>query len=173
MLVLNSTDFYNQFLKKICKTNILKWAGLREVHYIIAKKLWQVSLHNLTNICSGWQHFWCYEREIKGLLHPTHQRKSQTTQFVQKLKSNFHLNSDHLKQIFKLPNSIVVELYVGAFQCKVINSILYTDTKLFKIGFNQSESLTHLFYHCSRSKQFGLNLNYIDALFRINEFVSA
>ena len=47
---------------------------------------------------------------------------------------------------------------------KYINSILYTNTKLFKIGFrsndlctfcdNQPESLTHLFYHCSRSKQF-------------------
>ena len=80
--------------------------------------------------------------------------KAKPPSIVQKLKSNFHFNSDHLKQIFKLPNSIVVELYVGAFQCKVINSILYTDTKLFKIGFNQPESLTHLFYHCSRSKQF-------------------
>ena len=72
--------------------------------------------------------------------------------------------SDNLKQIFKLPHSIVVESYVKAFQYKVINSILYTNTKLYKIGFrtndlctfcdNQPESLTHLFYHCSRSKQF-------------------
>ena len=64
----------------------------------------------------------------------------------------------------KLPHSIVVESYVKAFQYKVINSILYTNTKLYKIGFrtndlctfcdNQPESLTHLFYHCSRSKQF-------------------
>ena len=90
--------------------------------------------------------------------------KAKPPSIVQKLKSNFHFNSDHLKQIFKLPNSIVVELYVRAFQYKVINPILYTDRKLFKIGFrtndlctfcdNQPESLTHLFYHCSRSKQF-------------------
>ena len=75
-----------------------------------------------------------------------------------------HFNSDHLKQIFKLPHSIVVESYVKAFQYKVINSILYTNTKLYKIGYrtndlctfcdNQPESLTHLFYHCSRSKHF-------------------
>ena len=49
-------------------------------------------------------------------------------------------------------------------QYKVINSILYTNTKLYKIGYstndlcsfcdNQPESLTHLFYHCSRSKQY-------------------
>ena len=64
----------------------------------------------------------------------------------------------------KLPHSIVVESSVKAFQYKVINSILYKNTKLYKIGFrtndlctfcdNQPESLTHLFYHCSRAKQF-------------------
>ena len=77
---------------------------------------------------------------------------------------NFHFNSDHLKQIFKLQHPIVVESYAKAFQYKVINSILYTNTKLYKIGFrtndlciscdNQPESLTHLLYHCSRSKKF-------------------
>ena len=46
----------------------------------------------------------------------------------------------------------------------MVNSIIYTNTKLYKIGFRtndlctfcdtQPESLTHLFYHCSRSKQF-------------------
>ena len=83
---------------------------------------------------------------------------------IQTLQSNFHFKRDHLKQIFKLLHSIVVESYVKAFQYKVINSILYTNTKLYKIGFrtndlciscdNQPESLTHLFYHCSRSKKF-------------------
>ena len=82
---------------------------------------------------------------------------------IKKLQSNFHFNSDNLKQIFKLPHSIVVESYVKAFQYKVINSILYTNTNLYKIAFrtndlctscdNQPE-LTHLFYHCSHSKQF-------------------
>ena len=33
-------------------------------------------------------------------------------------------DSDYLRQIFKLPQSIVVESYVAAFQHKVINSIL-------------------------------------------------
>ena len=59
---------------------------------------------------------------------------------------------------------IVVESCVKAFQYKVINSILYTNTKLYKIGFrkndlsafcdNQPELLTHLFYHCLHSKLF-------------------
>ena len=63
-----------------------------------------------------------------------------------------------------MPHSIVVESYVKAFQYKVINSILYANTKLYKTGFRTNdlctfcghlpESFTHLFYHCSRSKQF-------------------
>ena len=43
--------------------------------------------------------------------------------------SNFHFNGDHLKQIFMLPHSIVVESYVKAFRYKVINSILYANTQ--------------------------------------------
>ena len=89
--------------------------------------------------------------------------KAKPPNITQKLQSNFHFNSDHLKQIFKLPHSIVVQSYVKAFQYKVINSIPYTNTNLYKIGFrtndlctfcdNHFESLTHLFYHCS-PKQF-------------------
>ena len=100
--------------------------------------------------------------------------KAKPPNIIQKLQSNFHFNSDNLKQIFKLPHSIVVESYVKAFQYKVINSILYTNTKLYKIGFrtnnlctfcdNQPESLTHLFYHCSRSKQFWIEFELYSAL---------
>ena len=91
-------------------------------------------------------------------------KKAKLPNIIQKLQSNFHFNRDHLKQILKLPHSVVVESYGKAFQYKVINSIRYTNTKLYKIGFrtndlctfcdNQPESLTHLFYHCSRSNQF-------------------
>ena len=90
--------------------------------------------------------------------------KAKPPNIIQKLQSNFHFNSDHLKQIFELPHSIIVESYVKAFQYKVIKLIPYTNTKLYKIGFRtnglctfcdkQPESLTHLFYHCSPSKQF-------------------
>ena len=52
------------------------------VRSIIAKKLRQVSLHRLTNICDGWQHFWCYDREIKGLLQPTYQRKNKQPNII-------------------------------------------------------------------------------------------
>ena len=110
--------------------------------------------------------------------------KAKPPNIIQKLQSNFHFNSDNLKQIFKLPHSIVVESYVKAFQYKVINSILYTNTKLYKIGFrtndlctfcdNQPELLTHFFYHCSRSKRFWSEFElYWCLISNLNEFVSA
>ena len=68
--------------------------------------------------------------------------KAKPPKIVQKLYSNFHFNSDHLKQIFTLPHSIVVESYVKAFQYKVINSILYTDTKLYKPQVAQARNMS-------------------------------
>ena len=51
-----------------------------------------------------------------------------------------------------------------AFQYKVLNSILFTNTKLFKIGFitedkcsfckSDSETLSHLVFDCIKTKRF-------------------
>ena len=69
-----------------------------------------------------------------------------------------------MRQIFQLPHSVTLESSVKAFQYKVLHTILYTNTKLYKMGFrtndlcifckSQSESLNHLFFHCPYSKQF-------------------
>ena len=60
------------------------------------------------------------------------------------------------------------EPYVKAFQYKILNSILYTNTKLFKIGYNkhdkctfcnnESETLHHLFFNCPHSNLFWKHL---------------
>ena len=73
--------------------------------------------------------------------------KAQLPYIAYKLQSDFNLTSDQLKQIFQLPHSVTLEAYVKAFQYKVLNSILYTNTKLYK-------SLNHLLFHCPYSKQF-------------------
>ena len=67
-------------------------------------------------------------------------------------------------QIFSLPHLVALESYVKAFQYKVINSILYTKSKLCKIGFrindactfcnDEPENFYHLFYECPHSKTF-------------------
>ena len=65
-----------------------------------------------------------------------------------------------MKLAFSLPHKVAYEPYVKAFQYmyKILNSILYTNKKLFKIGYsehdNESETLDHLFFHCSISNTF-------------------
>ena len=66
--------------------------------------------------------------------------------------------------MFILPHTVSFEPYVRAFQYKVVNSILFTNTKLFKIGFitedkcsfskSEWETLSHLFFDCIKTKSF-------------------
>ena len=73
-------------------------------------------------------------------------------------------NQQRRRQIFSLPHLVALESYVKAFQYKVINSILYTNSKLCKIGFrindactfcnDEPENLYHFFCECPHSKTF-------------------
>ena len=66
--------------------------------------------------------------------------------------------------MFILPHTVSFEPYVRAFLYKVLNSILCTNTKLFKIGFitedkcsfckSESETLSHLLFDCIETKSF-------------------
>ena len=179
LLSLNSTDSYNELSKKVCKTNILEWAGLRRSIPLSLRSYDRYPSINSPTFVVYDNNFDVTEGKSKDYYNLLIREKTKPPNIIQKLQSNFLFNSDNLKKIFKLPHSIVEESYVKAFQYEVINSILYTNTKLYKTGFrtndlctfcdSQPESLTHFFYHCSRFKQFGIEFElYIGALFRIN-----
>ena len=80
------------------------------------------------------------------------------------LKRDFSLNEDQLRKVFLLPHMVCSEAYVKAFQHKVLNFILHTNTKLYKIGYNtndkcsfcksEPETLLHLLFNCAYSKLF-------------------
>ena len=80
------------------------------------------------------------------------------------LKNNFNLTEDQLEKEFLLPHILCLESYVKAFQYKVLNSILYSNVKLCKIGYvahdkcplckSESGTLIHLFFSCVYSKLF-------------------
>ena len=42
--------------------------------------------------------------------------------------------SDPLQEVFSIPYNAAGETYVWSFQYKLLNNILFTNTKLFKIG---------------------------------------
>ena len=80
-------------------------------------------------------------------------RRAQLSKNALVWKNDFDLTED--QKVFLLPHIVCFESYVKAFQYKVLNSILYTNVKLFKIGYiaddkctfckSESETLTHLF----------------------------
>ena len=93
--------------------------------------------------------------------------KAQFSNATNNLGSEFHLSTDQLKQFFILPHSVAFEPYVKAFQCKMLNSILFTTVKLHKIGFKENdlcsfcetapETLHRLFFLCSHLRLFWSN----------------
>ena len=66
--------------------------------------------------------------------------------------------------MFNLPHQVALELYVKGFQYKVLNFILYTNSKLHKIGYStddkctfcklERETLYHLLFSCRHSRTF-------------------
>ena len=72
--------------------------------------------------------------------------------------------SNSLQEVFSIPYTTARESYVWSFQYKILNKIMFTNTKLFKIGFIESdkcsfckiykEDLYHLFYDCSYARSF-------------------
>ena len=61
-------------------------------------------------------------------------KKACLPNYAQKLKLDFNLSNDDLRKAFLLPHSIAFEPYVKAFHFKELNSIFFTNSKLFKIG---------------------------------------
>ena len=82
----------------------------------------------------------------------------------QNLRKTFNLSQDHLKKVFWLPNKVSFEPYIKPFLYKVLNSILFTNTKLFEIGYisedkcsfsnPEPEALHLLLFHCSLVQPF-------------------
>ena len=90
--------------------------------------------------------------------------KAQPPNINHKWKSDFNLSDDHLREFILLPHSVALESYVKAFQYKVLNNILCTNKKLFKIGYRtdvactfceaEPETLYHILYQSPYSRQF-------------------
>ena len=92
-------------------------------------------------------------------------KKAQLPNSSLALKRDFTLTDDELRKVFLLPHIVLCcEAYVKAFQYKVLNFILYTNTKLHKIGYitddkcsfckSEPETLLHLLFNCLYSKLF-------------------
>ena len=163
---LNNIDCYKLVEKHLEKTNFLEWTGLRHsippnlrnpnLDYVYQ---FQNPSFNLVNDL-----FDVTKKKSKDYYSLLVLKKARLPNLAQKLKSDLNLSDEELKNAFLLPHSATFEPYVKAFQYKVLNSILYTNSKLHKIGYisdnlcsfckQESETLQHFFYGCSHSSSF-------------------
>jgi len=78
--------------------------------------------------------------------------------------SDFNLSEEETRKAFVLAKSVALETFVQCFQFKVLNDILFLNTRLAKIRRIQSdlctfcqtsgETLAHFFHRCSFSTEF-------------------
>ena len=88
--------------------------------------------------------------------------KAKTPNSFKKLIADFKLSNP--QKIFSIPYRTASETYVWSFQYRMLNFILFTNDKLFKIGLSDSdkcsfcgtysENLYHLFFNCSTVRAF-------------------
>ena len=163
---LNNTESFDVIGKKIRKTNCLVWTGLR---FSVPNYLKNNTITATPSVTSPFltidhQAFDVMEKKSKQCYSLLIGKKAQLPSAASKLQREFNFSLDQLRQLFILPHEVTLEPYVRAFQFKVLNSILYTNSKLYKIVCSQHdlctfcksypETLNHLLYNCSCSKAF-------------------
>ena len=161
---LNNIDSYNVILNIINKTNFLVWAGLRHAIPSHLKTNTNPGLEISLSLMINNKVFDVLEKTSKHYYTLLISTKAKFPNNAQVLKRDFNLNEEQLKKVFILPHTVSSEPYVRAFQFKVLNSILFTNTKLFNTGFitedkcsfckSDSETLSHHLFDCKKTKSF-------------------
>ena len=166
----NTEESFNCIKRKVGKTNLLMWAaGLRHsipINLKLQVDSPQKSLAPTPILKRKNNTFDVSERKSRDYYKVVISNKAQFPNAINYLVSEFHLSADQLKKVFILPHSVAFEPYgyVKAFQYKILNSILFTNAKLCKIGFKDSdrcsfcetepENLHHLLFLCNHSRLF-------------------
>ena len=104
------------------------------------------------------------KRRSKNFYASLIKEKAKHSRGFVKLMSDFNLSEEETQKAFVLAKSVALEAFVQCFQFKILNDILFLNTRLAKIGRIQSdlcsfcqtspETLEHFFYRCSFSTEF-------------------
>ena len=177
---LDTKNSFTIVSNEISKINDLIWAGLRHFvpKYLKNSNCLRSEISLILTIDN--KEFDILEKKSKDYYMLIKRIIAQCPKNSKHLCQDFNLTQDQLKKVFLLPHEVAFEPYLKAFQYKVLNSILFTNKKLCKIGYTQddkcslcktdSESLYHIFFECRHTKQFWKEFQYyFDTLTR--EFV--
>ena len=165
---LNNTESFNLAKRNGLKdSNFLTWTGVRcavPSHLRIRSR--EVNKDHVRSLQFkiGDKIFdpaFCKSKDFYGLLISC---KSTESRGFTKLKSKFSIDDVETKKAFSLIRTCICETYVQCFQFKILNDILFTNSRLVKIGLIQSdlctfcnigvETVDHLFFYCVYSRVF-------------------
>ena len=165
---LNNTESFNLAKRNGLKdSNFLTWTGVRcAVPSHLRIRSCEVNKDHVRSLQFkiGDKIFdpaFCKSKDFYGLLISC---KSTESRGFTKLKSKFSIDDVETKKAFSLIRTCICETYVQCFQFKILNDILFTNSRLVKIGLIQSdlctfcnigvETVDHLFFYCVYSRVF-------------------
>ena len=150
--------------KHVGRVNFLTWAGLRHAIPSHLKMSNYTFMTSPPTLAINDKVFNVLKKKSKDYYSLLLSKKAQFPSGGLTLKHEFDLTGDELQKAYILSHSVCCEPYIRAFQYKVLNSILYTNTKLYKIGFatddncsfckSYPETLSHFFFDCLYSHTF-------------------
>ena len=166
MFSLNTIDSFNAIKNKgLRDTNYLTWTGVR---CSVPKHLRNLNVdRNVLRMLEfkygdkGFDPISSKSRNFYALLI---QDKAKHSRGFCKIMSNFSLSEEETRKAFLLPKTVAFETFVQCFQFKILNDILFLNSRLAKIGRTPSdlctfcqahqETLEHFFYQCPYSIDF-------------------
>ena len=157
---------YESLKQKVLNTNFLTWTALRSSIIIMNSKspvnFLTVGNFDPVNFEYNAKVFNAYVCKCKQFYSMLISTKAKTPNSFKKLIADFKLSNP--QKIFSIPYRTASETYVWSFQYRMLNFILFTNDKLFKIGLSDSdkcsfcgtysENLYHLFFNCSTVRAF-------------------
>ena len=158
---------YEFFKQKGLDTNFLTWTALRSS----VKNMKSKSSCNLLTVgnldpmnfeYNATKAFNAYTVKCNQFYSMMISTKAKTPNSFKKLLADFNFSNP--QDAFSIPYQSASETYVWSFQYRLLNFILFTNDKLFKIGLSDSdkcsfcgtytEDLYHLFFNCSSVRVF-------------------
>ena len=150
----NTESFRAMKEQGLTNSNFLVWTGLRQS---VPLKL-RVNIQNFKTVIDL-ENYKC-KNYYKHLINFIYEKPRKWD----KLSQEFYLRENQLSEVYLLPLRVASEPYVRSFQYKVLNYILYTNDRLFKIGYvsnpnctfckENRETIHHILFECSFSKCF-------------------
>ena len=165
----NLASFNRIAAKEIDVSNFLTWTGLRNSVPPNLRQLHSSStVDSRSTVKPSFKHSKCVfdvtKTKSKHYYSLLIGAKARLPNNSINLKREFNLTEEQLGKFYLLPHTVTSEPYLKVFQYKVLNSILNTNDKLYKIGYTENcycsfcnyenETLYHLMFYCPHSSKF-------------------